>query len=221
MTSNHQAGISAPAVNAASFSFLVGICAFFWHLPSVNFHFPYTVSLVSFVYISQFCIRLCTFLQNSCICRISFVIHTKLRFFGNSLFTTFFTCAKLRPSGTTRGPKPRGNHDWRNTHHGGSDQKGRVSGGRPDRLGRKRRRTGVPGRRPGEDHRLLDPAQARQEHRSKEDAAEVRRADLPRHHLRGHHPDRQGLRPDQVPHPLRHDQLPQQPVRRGRHHQRG
>ena len=27
--------------------------------------------------------------------------------------------------------------------------------------------------------------------------------------------------PDQVPHPLRHDQLPQQPVRRGRHHQRG
>ena len=49
----------------------------------------------------------------------------------------------------------------------------------------------------------------------------LRRHGLPRHHLRGHHPDRPGLRPQGVPPALRPHQLPQLPVRRGRHHQRG
>ena len=44
---------------------------------------------------------------------------------------------------------------------------------------------------------------------------------FPRHHLCGHHPDRPGLRHAGVPPALRAHQLPQLPVRRGGHHQRG
>ena len=43
----------------------------------------------------------------------------------------------------------------------------------------------------------------------------------PRHHLCRHHPDGPRFRPEAVSHPLCPDQLPQQPVRCGRHHQRG
>ncbi len=50
---------------------------------------------------------------------------------------------------------------------------------------------------------------------------EVRLDDQPRHHLCRHHPDGPRVRHDAVPAALRPDQLPQQPLRCRRHHQRG
>ena len=70
-------------------------------------------------------------------------------------------------------------------------------------------------------HRLGHPGSAQHQRRYGRPAHEVRLDDQPRHHLRGHHPDGAGLRHGAVPAALRHDQLPQQPVRGGRHHQRG
>ena len=51
--------------------------------------------------------------------------------------------------------------------------------------------------------------------------SEVRRHGVPRHHLCRHHTVRKGERVGGIPRALCAHQLPQQPVRGGRHHQRG
>ena len=70
-------------------------------------------------------------------------------------------------------------------------------------------------------HRLRHPEGPQHRGGHGQPAAEIRLHDQPRHHLCGHHTDGPRLGHDGLPAALRADQLPQQPVRRGRHHQRG
>ena len=68
-------------------------------------------------------------------------------------------------------------------------------------------------------HGLRHPHRPQHQRQRPGSPDQVRCHGKPRHHLCGHHPDGPRLGAGKVPHPLCADQLPQQPVRRGRHHQ--
>ena len=112
---------------------------------------------------------------------------------------------------------------------GSSDREGggcpRSGNGRPSAVGggsrTLERRRDRPGKSPEGNHGLSDSCRTRPVGRSAGHEDPFRFAGVARHHLCGDHPVGQGRRDGGLPGAVCLDELPQQPVRRGRDHQPG